>query len=1014
MPRFISTWMGVIVLAAFAMFGVANLAGQETVPGERVNPSTYGRSYVESMEAVLERDRLAPPMPEQKERRGQPGVWAVPTPQATTKPHSGMHNVVNKWGDTHMGIGFPAPVNVEGAWFSGQAATGVWAPSIRVIGYRSGKEVARTDWFNNIGPQPDWFPMNLSGVDRIVISAAPAFDNAAWYAMDDLTYSVNGIKTVVNFDDLSYGTTLSGTGYAGLTWETGPGGITDDGIHGPMAPPGTPPIGAPTEEGAAARSAMLAAAPSVVSSFQGSIRGDAGQYSFPPDTIGAIGPDHFVVVVNTIFAVFDRESGARLVNVSLDSFLPGSSGDPRVLFDQHSGRWIVTVDDFNSRCYIAVSTSSSATGSWFKTNFVMSQGDDAGRWPDYPTLGVDENGIYVSAFMVGGFGQMSIFALDKAPLISSPPALGTVTAFRNLPWEAAIQPAHTFGTAPGEYCISTVDSTHLRLRRVNPPLTAPTLTNLGTLTVPSYSEPPDAPALECVTPLDTVGSRLIMAVYRSGSLWTCHTISASGRAACRWYEITPASVHLEQSGTVSDSSLHYFFPSIMVNEYGSALMAFTGSDSSHYASCYVTGRLQSDPAGNMATPIEYHPGAAPQNLIDGYGRNRFGDYSYTTLDPNDQGTFWTIQEYGHADNIWGTYVAQLTLHDGDCNGNGIPDLCDIDCGPAGDTCDVPGCGGSLDCNGNGTPDECETDCNGNGIPDDCDLAAGSSPDCNGNGIPDECDVASGYSQDCQPNGIPDECDLLPPDDVPAHDNCIEAELICPHIVFYGTTVGATTDGSATCGSSSSTPDVWYYYEPAGNGFATFSLAGSTYDTVLSIHSGCPGTTANELACNDNYSGLQSAIQNLFVDSGNQYWIRISGADGATGNFQLLISGPQCNYTAGDCNGNDVPDECDIASGLSQDCNANGIPDECDIASGASLDANRNGVPDECESGLLGDLNCDGLVNAFDIDPFVLALTDPAAYQAAHPDCQLMNADINGDGLVNAFDIDPFVVLLTGG
>jgi hypothetical protein len=64
--------------------------------------------------------------------------------------------------------------------------------------------------------------------------------------------------------------------------------------------------------------------------------------------------------------------------------------------------------------------------------------------------------------------------------------------------------------------------------------------------------------------------------------------------------------------------------------------------------------------------------------------------------------------------------------------------------------------------------------------------------------------------------------------------------------------------------------------------------------------------------------------------------------------------------------------------------------------------------------LPGDLNCDGAVNTFDIDPFVLALTNPAAYAAAHPDCDFMLADINGDGLVNAFDIDPFVLLLTGG
>jgi len=62
----------------------------------------------------------------------------------------------------------------------------------------------------------------------------------------------------------------------------------------------------------------------------------------------------------------------------------------------------------------------------------------------------------------------------------------------------------------------------------------------------------------------------------------------------------------------------------------------------------------------------------------------------------------------------------------------------------------------------------------------------------------------------------------------------------------------------------------------------------------------------------------------------------------------------------------------------------------------------------------GDLNCDGFVNAFDIDPFVLALTDPVGYQNAHPACNLLLGDINADGQVNAFDIDPFVELLTGG
>ncbi|MCG3128544.1 MAG: hypothetical protein CHACPFDD_03433 [Phycisphaerae bacterium] len=63
--------------------------------------------------------------------------------------------------------------------------------------------------------------------------------------------------------------------------------------------------------------------------------------------------------------------------------------------------------------------------------------------------------------------------------------------------------------------------------------------------------------------------------------------------------------------------------------------------------------------------------------------------------------------------------------------------------------------------------------------------------------------------------------------------------------------------------------------------------------------------------------------------------------------------------------------------------------------------------------VLGDLNCDGSVNGFDVDAFVLALSDPAGYADAFPDCDASLADTNGDGSVNGFDVDGFVGLLGG-
>lgn len=64
--------------------------------------------------------------------------------------------------------------------------------------------------------------------------------------------------------------------------------------------------------------------------------------------------------------------------------------------------------------------------------------------------------------------------------------------------------------------------------------------------------------------------------------------------------------------------------------------------------------------------------------------------------------------------------------------------------------------------------------------------------------------------------------------------------------------------------------------------------------------------------------------------------------------------------------------------------------------------------------LPGDMNCDGSVTVSDIGPFVLALTDPPAYAAQFPDCDILHGDVSGDGQVTVSDIGPFVALLTGG
>ncbi len=111
------------------------------------------------------------------------------------------------------------------------------------------------------------------------------------------------------------------------------------------------------------------------------------------------------------------------------------------------------------------------------------------------------------------------------------------------------------------------------------------------------------------------------------------------------------------------------------------------------------------------------------------------------------------------------------------------------------------------------------------------------------------------------------------------DSCAEAIDITPGLHLADTT-GATPDGSSSCAAGSSA-DVWYRYSPLEDCTLAINTCGGGFDTVVSVHTGCPGTAANEIACSDNDCGAQSLLA-LAVQSGGVYYIRVAGAGAATG------------------------------------------------------------------------------------------------------------------------------------
>jgi len=1043
------------------------------VLGEKLDASLLGPGAIEDMRAVLQRQAAAP-TPAQLEAakaRDVRGVWLVQFTHAQDGAES--RYVLNGGGATRMAIAFPTAVDVTGARFAGQGGgPGVWTPALRVVGYSRDQEVATSDWLRGLNEQWRWFDINLHGVDRIVFECEPAFDNAGWFKMDDLTFITPPAagqparETVVNFDDCVPKLRLLGKGEAGLTWERGSGGIQrGDAMPPPQTrlihkPPAADDQPAPAPRGSGTT-------PQLESSFQGAIRGDAGQFSFPPDTCGAIGPNHFVEAINSIFAIYTKSNGSPVSVTSLGSFLPGGSGDPRVLFDQQSNRWIVIDSDFSSRIYLAVSTSTDPTGSWFKTSFVASGGSDAGFFPDYPTLGVDANGIYISAYMAGR--GMSIFILDKAPLVAPSPSLGTVTAFRGLPFERAIQPTHTYGNPGGEYFISAVGTNALRVRRFNPPMTSPTLVFEVDLSVATFFDPPDVPAMGSSTPLDSVDARLINAVYRDGFIWTTHTIDVDGRAAVRWYQVNINAFTIAQSGTISDPVRGYFFPSIAITPNQDAAIGFSGSSASQFAACYFSGRANPDPPGFMAAPQLLRPGVAAQNLIDNVGRNRWGDYSLTSLDPSDTQKLWTIQEYAHANNVWGTYVGRILVF-ADCNGNGIEDAVDIssgtsqDCDANGkpDECQVPPlcpncadcqadgipdkcqipplCPTCANCNNNAIPDACEPDCNSSGRPDDCDIALGFSPDCQANNIPDECELPPICAQcpDCNHNGVPDECDITQGSATDCNanfipDRCETDPPLCGQNCLADCDHNFIPDACQLAGSySSQSPDLAPLVAPITQTYTLIAPPSAAGDVTLFFRAVGDIDSPSEIVSidiNGNPVGdifafngftcplsntdtliVPAATWNAAVPGGNAAInmvpnVLVDNLCGGNSHISVEVDYPTA---VGDCNANGQLDACEIAAGTATDCNANGKPDDCDIAEGFLTDGDQDGRPDECGCNAFcqGDLNLDDTVDGSDIQAFLACLQSG---NLAANDCGC--ADMNGDLRLDDADVTLFVTKL---
>jgi lysyl endopeptidase len=184
---------------------------------------------------------------------------------------------------------------------------------------------------------------------------------------------------------------------------------------------------------------------------------------------------------------------------------------------------------------------------------------------------------------------------------------------------------------------------------------------------------------------------------------------------------------------------------------------------------------------------------------------------------------------------------------------------------------------------------------------------------------------------------------------PVNDDCASA-IAAVEGNNSGTNVGATTDGSATCGTGNM--DVWWSFTPSTTGAVQFESCGSSVVAILSVFGGCGGS---ELACVDESSG--SCAAQIEATAQTTYLIRIAGSGSATGSVSLNIIVPCADGDDdfdGVCNDEDTcPGQDDAADG-----DADGIPDCLDncptIANVDQADLDSDGIGDACDSDVDGD------------------------------------------------------------
>jgi len=407
---------------------------------------------------------------------------------------------------------------------------------------------------------------------------------------------------------------------------------------------------------------------------------------WPPDTQGDVGPSHYIQAVNTSIGIYSK-TGTQLAAFTFDTLFAGTGtpcdasndGDPVVLYDQVSGRWIISdfawtniKDGPYYECIAVSKTADPVSGGWW---FYGMRADDATHpWlNDYPKMGIWHDGIYMTANMFdcktstcssASYKGVRVWALDRSDLINGTALdyqfadLGTAY-FSLAPSNAKVTQA-VAGTP--NYMMSLQTTTTMYTWKMLINWTTPSLSTFTgpvSTSIASFANAGTVPQNGTAVKLDALAGRLMVQLQYSNvagnpALWVTHSVSSSSVAGIRWYEFrnlsgTPS---VYQQGTYQPDTTHRWMGSVAVDKLGDMAVGYSASSTAIKPQIRYAGRLAGDPLGALSQ--------GEATLIAGTGYqttySRWGDYSALTVDV-DGCTFWFTTEYLTANGTnWQTRI----------------------------------------------------------------------------------------------------------------------------------------------------------------------------------------------------------------------------------------------------------------------------------------------------------------------------------------------------------------------